>query len=103
MAIKAVIGEAEGESFRGKIAVAEAIRNRGHLRGVYGLRSPRLSKASKKVWEEAEKAWLASASSNLVNGADHWESTDFKRPEWSKKMVITAKHGKHVFYKATKV
>jgi len=99
-AITAIIGEAEGEPFIGKVAVAEAIRNRKTLKGVYGLRSPRVKKASKKVWLEAERAWLESEKSNLVKGADHWESIDFKVPGWAKGMIVTAQIGKHTFYKA---
>lgn len=102
IAIKAIVGEAEGESYRGKLAIAEALRNRGHVRGVYGVSSPRLSKAPKWVWVEAEKAWKESANTNLVKGADHWESTDFKVPTWAKKMTKTAIIGKHVFYRGGK-
>jgi len=101
-AVKAIIGEAEGEPFVGKVAVAEAIRNRGHLKGVYGVKSPRVKKASLKVWKDAEKAWQESKKSNLVNGADHWESVDFPVPSWSKSMTKTATIGKHVFYRTVK-
>ena len=36
-AVRAIVGEAAGESFEGKLAIACAIRNRGNLHGVYGL------------------------------------------------------------------
>lgn len=102
MAIRAIVGEAEGESYVGKVAIAEAIRNRGTLKGVYGVNSLRLAKSPKWVWKDAEKAWRESAHTNLVNGADHWESTDFKVPSWAKKMTKTATIGKHVFYRGGK-
>ena len=99
-AVRAIIGEAEGESFKGKVAVAEAIRNRGTLRGVYGFKAKRVDQAPDWVWREARRAWKKSKQSNLVKGATHFESTDFPIPGWSKKMRMTAHIGKHKFYKA---
>jgi len=100
LAIKAIIGEAENQGLVGMTAVGEAIRNRGHLKGVYGVKSKRVNKAPKWVYKQAEKAWDDSANTNLVKGADHWESTDFKQPSWSINMKETAKIGKHRFYRS---
>lgn len=101
MAIRAIIGEAAGEPYIGKVALAEAIRNRASLKGVYGLkRDSFISAQPKWVHEQARKAWFASADSNYVKGADHWESTDFRDPYWAKGMIVTAEIGKHKFYKA---
>lgn len=101
-AIQAIVGEAENQGLQGMIAVAEAIRNRGHLRGVYGVNSPRLSLASAWVWKQAERAWEASETSNLVGSATHWESTDFPTPSWAEGAEVTAHIGKHIFYKGVK-
>lgn len=97
LAVRAIMGEARGETYRGKLAVAEAIRNRGKLSGVYGLHAK--FKEPKSVWDDARKAWTESKKSNIVNGAQFWESVDFKKPYWSRNMKQTAKIGKHVFYK----
>ena len=99
-AIKAIVGEAENQGFLGMQAVAEAIRNRGTLDGVYGLKSSRLKKAPKWVFMQAEKAWEASESSNLVKGATHWENIKaFGVPYWAKSMKKTATVKDHAFYR----
>ena len=90
------LGEARGEGYKGLVAVFEAIRNRGHLNGVYGCQAK--FDEPEWVWDLARKAWASSASSNLVKGADHWESTSFKVPYWAKDMIVTAHIGKHRFY-----
>ena len=84
-------------------AVAEGIRNRGHLKGVYGLKAKHVDREPKWVWKLAEKAWIESQTSNLVKGADHWENTeDFGVPYWASSMTETAKIGKHTFYRGAK-
>lgn len=99
LAIRAIVGEAANQGETGMIAVAEAIRNRGHLRGVYGLKRD-LTKEPAWVFQRAEKAWQLSAGTNLVNGADHWENVKaFGKPKWADSMIITATIGDHVFYK----
>src|ERR1035437_2757157 len=65
-AIKAVIGEAGGESVRCQTAVAEVIRRRGSLRGIYGVGNPVVQRASPAVFQRAGEAWAAAAGSNLV-------------------------------------
>lgn len=98
-AIRAIIGEAAGEGYEGMLAVACAIRNRGTLRGVYGIKAKHIDRESKLTWILAERAWDESERVDVVDGATHWESTDFKRPVWAKNMSVTARIGKHVFYK----
>jgi len=101
--IKALVGEVEGESFQTKLATAECLRNRGTLKGVYGINSKRISKASRKVWAECELAWSKSKASNLVSGATVWgNSSDvkiFKKTKWFKSYVQTAHVGNHYFFK----
>lgn len=100
-AIRAIVGEAENQGLEGMTAVAEAIRNRGSLRGVYGAKRD-LSNTPKWVFEQAREAWRLSKSSDLVHGADHWESTDFKTPYWAKGAILAAHIGKHKFYKGVR-
>jgi hypothetical protein len=101
--IKALVGEVEGESYLTKLATAECLRNRGTLKGVYGINSKRIAKASKKVWEDCEMAWNQSSRANLVKGATVWgNSSDvkiFKKSKWFKSYVQTAKVGNHFFFK----
>ena len=103
-AVNAIIGEAEGESQKGKVAVACAIRNRGTLKGVYGEKAPRVTKQlySAKVKSDAQKAWNESADQqacSFIDGADHWEGTKFKTPYWAKGMKVTATIGSQRFYR----
>ena len=99
-AVRAIIGEASGEGLQGMTAVAEAIRNRGHLRGVYGSTARHVDTEPRWVWELAREAWVNSRVTNLVKGADHWENTKaFGEPYWAKSMVKTAQVGSHSFYK----
>jgi hypothetical protein len=104
-AVNAIIGEAEGEGYRGMLAVACAIRNRGSLAGVYGERSRRVKEKlySEDVELTASVAWAVSADpeicQDLVEGATHWEGTAFPEPRWARKMVQTAVIGHQRFYK----
>lgn len=96
-AVHCLMGEARGEGLVGMTAVGEALRNRGTFDGVYGCNAS--FEEPQWVWDLASQAWLDSSGSDLVNGADHWESTSFKVPYWAKDMVVTAHIGKHKFYK----
>lgn len=114
LAVKCILGEAEGESLEGMTAVGEAMRNRiakmgesGALRGVYGCKAVSerggVYRRGARIIPDyavkrAIKAWEASGVSNLVGGASFWESTDFKRPYWAKNMVKTATIGKHEYF-----
>ncbi|MCA9404311.1 MAG: hypothetical protein KC897_11055 [Candidatus Omnitrophica bacterium] len=99
LAVRCVVGEAEDQGIEGMTAVAEAIRNRGHVRGVYGCRSPRIAKAQPGVWELARWAWDRSEFTNSVKGADHWHSDREPRAWWEKYGTRTVKIGSHKFYK----
>lgn len=100
-AVLAIIGEAEGEPYKGKVAVAEVIRTRGSLKGVYGIKAPRVvqKKYSQKTYNECLKAWRESATSNITKGSTHWEGTKFKTPYWAKNMIVMVTIGNQRFYK----
>lgn len=100
-AILAIIGEAEGEPYKGKVAVAEVIRRRGSLKGVYGIRAKRVVEHlySQKTYEDCRRAWIESASTNYSLGATHWEGTAFPVPYWAKTMTVTVIIGHQRFYK----
>lgn len=107
-AVDIIIGEAEGESYQGKLAIAQALRHRGYTRGCYGLHAPRVKKHlySSKTFVQAVKAWEESRTlPDITGGATGWGNAKdievFKRTKWWKKAVITAKIGNHFFYKTT--
>lgn len=105
-AILAIIGEAENQGYQGMLAVACAIRNRGTLKGVYGLNAPRVKqhKYSDATYKLAQKAWYASFRQDITNGATHWENIKaFGKPSWSNKMIETYRIKDHVFYREIKV
>lgn len=106
-AINAIIGESEGEPFRGKLAVACAIRNRGTLKGVYGERAPRVlsKKYSASILKDATLAWDKSGNKDacsFIGGASFWEGMAFPAPSWAKNMTVTATIGRQRFYKERK-
>ena len=101
--IRAMIGEASNQGYEGLYAISCAIRNRGTLNGVYGAKAKHVDSEPSWVWKLAERAYLASFKGiDVTNGATHWESIDFKTPYWAKDMVVTARIGKHIFYKESK-
>jgi len=106
-AVNAIIGEAEAEPMAGKIAIAEVIRRRGSLRGIYGINSPRVRLASRTVRKDCELAW-AKKGTNLTRGATVWGNADDVRKwktrakkyprHWFNRMHQTAQIGRHFFF-----
>lgn len=103
LAIRAIVGEAANQGERGMLAVACAIRNRGHLRGVYGVNSRILTRQPDWIWQQARVAWQRSAAADITHGATHWENVQaFGRPHWASGMKATVIIGSHTFFRATK-
>lgn len=113
MAVRAIIGE-DSSSEQGMLAVAHAIRNRGTLKGVYGLQAVRWDRGHLKryhkgkvsevisgdVYQLACKAWANSEDGrDITGGATHWEGVKFKRPYWAGKMVDCGVFGENRFYR----
>lgn len=100
LAVRAILGEASNQGFDGMLAVASALRNRGTLQGVYGLKAKHVDRQPAKVWEQARKAWTTSATRSTVGKATHWDNVRaFGRPYWVKDMVLVVRIGDHWFYK----
>lgn len=101
-AIRAIVGEARGEPFVGQVAVGEAIRNRGTLKGVYGAYVD-VPQITVHEWSQARSAWRVSKTSNLTNGAIGWGNESdwhkFTRYKWFKNTVETVRIGRHRFYR----
>ena len=102
-AVRAILGEA-GQSYEERLAIAFAIVNRGHLKGVYG----RLEAPTATQWQEGSRAWhtaLNGLETDIVHGADHWLSDwDLKNAKprltaFRFKMKETAYIGSTHFYK----
>lgn len=96
--VDTIIGEAEAEPYKGKLAVACAIRERGNLKGCNGWKSERVRghKYSPKVFVDAVRAYEESRDKNkcmFVNGADSW---------WTRSKMFNcpriAKVGRHYFF-----
>ena len=98
-AIRAIVGEASGEGKDGMRAIASAIRNRGTLKGVYGLKAKHADKEPAWVWAMAKQAWEDSAEHDFANGATHWEGTVFKAPYWVKDFVLVKRVANTNYYK----
>lgn len=82
------------------LAVAAAIRNRGHLRGVYGLKSKLPDSQPAYVWQRASEAWQRSKTNDITRGATHWENVKaFGQPRWASSLTLTTNIGNHTFYK----
>ena len=106
-AVLAVIGEAEGEGYEGMLAVSCAIRNRGTLKGVYGLHSYRVvhHKYSNMTEATAETAWYNSRvpeECTFIHGATGWgnaqDVAQFRNSLWFPSVYFTAHIGHHYFY-----
>jgi len=100
-AVLAIIGEAENQGARGMLAIACAIRNRGHLRGVYGEKAPRVlgHKYSEKTYKMALEAWEASKKGDITGGADHWHNVRREGENyWTRAYKKTFEYKDHVFF-----
>jgi len=101
-AVRAIVGEAANQGRTGMLAIACAIRNRGTLRGVYGLHNPCVDNQPAWVWQRARLAWVQSQTNDITCGATAWENTRaFGTPWWAKTMRPTARIGDHQFYGET--
>lgn len=108
-AIHAIIGEAENQGDQGMLAVACALHNRGTLKGVYGLKSPRVlnHKYSKRTAQMASMVWTIATQTpdycGFVKGATGWGNTkdgqEFAKAKWWKNCVVVYRHKDHFFYR----
>lgn len=107
LAERAILGEAL-PNYEAMHDIASAIRNRGTLKGVYGVRSKNWDKAGPKLRTLASKAWASSATLDSVNGANHWLSQydlEHCKPSLTAfrfSMVETVHRNKTHFYKSKK-
>ena len=122
----AVYFEARSHSTAGQAAIAQVILNRakdkrwgdtpaevvtwGYVPGRFGgcafsfycdLKPEKVTNV--KAWNRAVKTTyyvLAGLYPDLIDGADHYDCTCFKRPSWSRKMRKTARIDTHIFWRS---
>lgn len=99
-AIRAIVGEASGESYQTMLGVACAIRNRGTLQGVYGLKAKHSNNEPAWVWAKARKAWAESKSKDITLGATHFDCVKKGEPYWASTMRKTVLIGVTQFYRS---
>jgi hypothetical protein len=99
-AVRILIGEAANQGEHGMICVAEVLRQRGSIKGFYGLKAKHVDNQPAWVWEQARRAWRASATTNYTAGATHFENIkSFGVPSWARTMRIVYHYKDHTFYK----
>lgn len=109
LAMRSILGEAEGEPYLGKLAVGEVLRRRGSVKGFYGakavtFRNGKYYRGSRVIdgvtVGQALKAWRVSERSNITKGATHFENVQsFGAPYWASSMVTTVRIGAHQFWR----
>lgn len=98
--LSAILGEASDQGTRGMLAVACALRNRGSLRGVYGVSNPVIAQASPALRAQALAAWRKSATTDITGGATHWGNLrDIQTAKFYSRLTFTVKIGGHYFFK----
>ena len=93
LAVQCIIGEAENQGLDGMRAHASALRNRGHVRGVYGCKAKR--ETPEWVFKQAKRAWRDSADYDYVDGADHFGAVGLDN-KWIARMGKTMTFVKQV-------
>ena len=104
LAVKVILGEAADQSFRGKVAVGEVIRNRGEIEGFSSTQKDLdrfYHEQPERTRTQARLAWIVSRFTNFTRGADHFDNIKaFGVPEWAKDMKKTVMIGDTQFYKS---
>lgn len=103
---RAIVGEAAGAGYTVQLGVACALRNRGHLRGVYGVNARHNATEPQWVWDQAARAWTESATRDVTGGADHFGCESDVRKGTFRGMTLTVVLGegrnKTYFYRKAK-
>ncbi len=107
---KYLLAEAGDQGHTGMYAVACVVRNRlrkGMWHGLVACRRRDLSGfVAKHTNEEVGvaigvvKEVFFQNGKDVTYGADHYESSKYKRPRWSYNMTVTCRIGEHIFYRS---
>lgn len=89
-AVRVIVGEAADQGFGGMVDVGEVIRNRGSVRGCYGLNARHSRREAWTTWGEATAAWMVSTFTNRTKGATKFENIyQFGFPEsWDRSRAV---------------
>ena len=105
---KVIMAEAVSEGRSGMYAVACVIRNRGgKLNGFMGAKRPDLDHFVQKqgqryihMAKEIQEEVFERNGTDITKGATHFENIrSFGMPYWAKGMIVTARIGRHTFFK----
>jgi hypothetical protein len=111
--INSIVGE-ESQSYRGMVAVANAIRNRmkdsyykdNILHGVYGRTADHVRHEKPEVFAKARKAWAESATHDITDGAIFWGNSNdvskFQQQAWFRNVEFTTQIDGHYFFRMKK-
>lgn len=103
-AVKVILGEAANQSFIGKIAVGEVIRNRGSLEGFSSTQKDLdafYRQQPMKARRAAQAAWILSHLTNFTGHADHFDNVkEFGVPQWTATMRKTVKIDDMQYYRS---
>ena len=71
-AVRAILGEGANQPYAAKLAIACVIRNRGSLRGVYGITNELPQHCSARMRNDALRAWRESATHDVTGGCKYF-------------------------------
>lgn len=103
-AVKVIVGEAANQTFWGKVAVGEVIRNRGGIQG-FSSRQKDLHQFYRDQPSgtrfQAQIAWMLSSVTNITHDSDHFDNVKaFGVPEWAANMTKTVQIDDMQYYRA---
>lgn len=76
-AVDAIVGEAANQDFYTMVCVAQGIRHRGNLRGVYGRHAEHNQFETDDTFEAAQEAWEDSwILPDRIRGTHNWGTLD---------------------------
>lgn len=105
--------EARSEPAEGQFAVAEVTLRRAAKSGKpicsevfqeaqfsWTAKADELRITNPKAWESAQYAAKVAfyGNTDFSKGATHFHA-DYVKPKWARKLCVTVKHGRHIFYK----
>ncbi len=103
-AVQIILGEAANQSFVGKIAVGEVIRNRGSFEGFSSTLKDLdafYKEQPPKARRDAKRAWFLSCFTDFTHSADHFDNVKaFGVPEWAASMRKTVKIDDMQYYRS---
>lgn len=99
-AVDCIVGEASSEGYIGMLSVAESIRNRGSLRGVYGCKAKHIENESNDTYDLAVLAWSNSNFTVWQWKANSWGTdADIAKNHMNRNCQKIMRIEHHTFFK----